>query len=90
MSIKFKLTELIKSSLQKLNIETDNIVIEKPAKKENNAIFNIVFLFLFDIESSINIVSIVYSFSNISVFSFIVILYPCFLANFAIADRVFK
>ena len=35
MSIKVKLTELIKSSLQKLNIETDNIVIEKPAKKEN-------------------------------------------------------
>ena len=35
MSIKFKLTELIKNSLQKLNIETDNIIIEKPSKKEN-------------------------------------------------------
>lgn len=35
MSIKVKLTKLIKNSLQKLNIETDNIVIEKPAKKEN-------------------------------------------------------
>ena len=35
MSIKSKLTELIKNSLQKLNIETDNIIIEKPSKKEN-------------------------------------------------------
>ena len=35
MSIKFKLTELIKNSLQKLNIKTDNIIIEKPSKKEN-------------------------------------------------------
>ena len=35
MSIKVKLTELIKSSLQKLNIENDNIIIEKPSKKEN-------------------------------------------------------
>ena len=35
MSIKFKLTELIKNSLQKLNIEIDNIIIEKPSKKEN-------------------------------------------------------